>query len=450
MTTGRSGRTFERVLERLRSKGLGTQLLRGGAASLLLKAGNAAFTLGVAAALARALGPEGYGIYAFVFSILTILSIPAQGGIPKLIVREVAKYQVREEWGLMRGVLRRANQTVFALSLLLVAGSIVVVSFFRPAVLSDTHVLTFGWGLLLVPLIALGNVRGATLRGLRQVVRGQLPEMFVRPGLLFLLAVIAAVAFTIGPQHAMALHVGAAAAAFLVGVVMLRRAIPAEVRAAEPRYETRAWAASVIPFALLATAALANQQTDVLMLGLLSTNANVGLYKMAVQASGLVPFALQAMNMVIAPHITRLYHQNDQARLQRMITTSARLILLAALPAALLLIFFGEPILGLLAGAEYRSAHVALAILCVGQLVNAALGPVGLLLNMTGHERDTLLGFAIAAACNITLNLILIPRAGIEGAAAAGAISMTVWNVILYVHVRRKLQLRTSAFGALL
>ena len=40
---------------------------------------------------------------------------------------------------------------------------------------------------------------------------------------------------------------------------------------------------------------------------------------------------------------------------------------------------------------------------------------------------------------NIILNLVLVPRFGIVGAALATTISMVVWNVLLVIAVRKKL-----------
>ena len=68
---------------------------------------------------------------------------------------------------------------------------------------------------------------------------------------------------------------------------------------------------------------------------------------------------------------------------------------------------------------------------------------------MTGHERDTATGVGIAAAVNVTLNVLLIPLWGIEGAAIATAISLMTWNILLAVWVYRRLGIYTTAAGSL-
>jgi O-antigen/teichoic acid export membrane protein len=97
-------------------------------------------------------------------------------------------------------------------------------------------------------------------------------------------------------------------------------------------------------------------------------------------------------------------------------------------------------------GAEYESAYVPLVILCVGQLVNASMGSVGALLNMTGHERDTTKSILVAAVVNVALNLSLVPHWGIIGAAVATASTLTVWNLIMWHKVRARIGIEPSLF----
>ena len=63
--------------------------------------------------------------------------------------------------------------------------------------------------------------------------------------------------------------------------------------------------------------------------------------------------------------------------------------MISSLPVAAVLVFFGGSILEFVVGGSYRPAEVGLAILCIAELANVATGPVRLILDMTGHERDT-------------------------------------------------------------
>ena len=435
---------FSQLGRFLREDSLKSTLIRGVMGSAGLKAAYALLTLAIAILLARALGAEGYGVYAFAFSLISLLAVPAQVGLPQLLVREIAKYRHQENWGRLRGLLRRSNQIAVGLSLALAAaaaGGAFVLSMRASPIQIDT----FLWALPLIPLIALGNLRGAALQGLKRVVQGQLPEAVLRPGFLLVLAGAAWLFGTLTPPSAMALHALAAGLAFAIGAALLQRHRPAQSVIAVPEYETRAWLRSMVPLSLLTGMMIINSQADIVMLGLFTTSEEVGIYRAASQGAALVVFFLTAVNMVIAPYISQLYTAGEMERLQRLATASARGILLAALPVVLAFILFGEKVLTIAFGAEYAPGYLPLAILSAGQLVNAAAGSVGLLLNMSGHERDTARGVAVATVSNVVLNLILIPRFGMTGAAIATAVTLVIWNTLLCRQVWVRMGIQSTA-----
>lgn len=426
------------------------QLVRGGLGSLLVKATSAGAGLFITIVLARALGPEGYGLYAYVLSLVSLLSVPAQAGLPVLVVRETAKARATESWGSLRG-LWRWSSAVAGVSALVLASVALAIGWAIRDALSREQLLTFALGLVLVPLATLGDLRGAALRGLQRVVLGQVPEFVLRPGLLLtslllFQALVPARALT--PVLAMGLHIVAAGASFAVGATILFRARP-EALKAHPRavYDTRSWLRSVLPLALVSSLILINQHTDIVMLGVLGSEAEVGIYRLSVSASSAVAFGLQAISMVVAPQFAALHAAGRYDELQRVVRQSARMILALATPAAILLAAFGRPLLAWLAGVEFASGSAPLTILVLGQVINAAMGSVGALLNMTGHERDTARGVAVAAAVNVALNAALIPLWGMVGAATATAASMATWNFLLWRAVKERLNIESMAFS---
>lgn len=398
-----------------------------------------------AIALARILGAEGYGIYAYAGSIVMLLSVPSELGLPRLVVREVAANRALARWGYVRGLLQRAMQAIVLFSV----GIIALAALVGPMLSQRIEALdwtTFAWALLLVPLGSLSALRGSALRGLHHIVTGQLPGALLRPIVFLLLISIALWAMgPIEPYQAMMLSVISAIAAFAVGSWLLWRALPSEVYRARPVYETKRWMASALPFGLLAGITLINSQTDIIMLGLFSSASDVGIYRVATQGAMLVSFALMTINTVLSPNIASLHASGDWDGLQRLITTSARATIMMSAPVALTLIILGRDILATVFGSEYSTGALALAVLCIGQLINVGFGPVGNILNMTGHERDSVVGVGIGAASNVILNLILIPRWGIEGAAIASAVSILIWNSWLTIVLYRRTGLLSVA-----
>ena len=156
---------------------------------------------------------------------------------------------------------------------------------------------------------------------------------------------------------------------------------------------------------------------------------------------------LNALNMVIAPFAARLEAQGERQKLQKLVRRTAQAALACALPAVVLFAVVGDWLLVTLFGSEFATAYWPLLILAIGQLANAAFGATGLLLNMTGFQRDVTRMTALAAGLNVMLNLALISFFGVLGAAGATAVSMLLLNIGLWGAVRRRLGVSSSAFG---
>ena len=419
-------------------------LWRGGLGSLGVKAAQAVLAFAVAVTLARLLGPEGYGVYAFALAVLMIIALPAQVGLPHLVVRETAKAQADGDWGLMRGLWRWSNWAVVLVSGLALAVVVAVLWLTDPSPRRETLII----GAALIPLVALASLRAASLRGLRRVVLGQLPESVIRP-FAMLAIVLGATVSGLGarlsePQTVMAAYVAAAVTAFVVGSAMLHRFRPAEMAGAAPRTEPAEWRRAVLPLAMIAGLQLVNNQADIIVLGIFRSDEEVGIYRAVFQMALLVVFGLQAMNQMLQPHFARLYCQGDMARLQRLVTISARAILALALPPVLAFVVFGGELLAWIFGDAYRAGATALAILAVGQLGKALWGYGGNLLTMCGFEKDAFHSAAAAMVLNIVLNFLLIPPYGSVGAALATSTTLITWHVILMVQVWRRTGLKNE------
>jgi O-antigen/teichoic acid export membrane protein len=435
-------------LEKLGDRSL--DLVKGTAGSLAVKVSSIAIGVITSMTLARMLGAGGFGVYAYALAMVSLLGVPALLGLPQLLVRNIAAYQTQSAWGLTRGLLRRANQAVLLASIGLLFLTAVIGRSLARHFEPETEV-TLYLSLVILPLAALTATRQAALWGFRHVVAGQVPDLLLRP--LFFLALVAAANLFVdkgfSPAWAMSMQVIASATALFVAGGLLTRKLPQVVCEARATYKTRSWAYSALPLLVISGLHVVNSHADILILGALKGPEAAGVYRVAARGAELVVLVLAAVNVTLQPTIAGLYASRDMARLQRVITASARGVLLFSLPVGLVLILFGERLLPIFFGQEFTRGATALSILSAGQLVNAAMGSVGVLLNMTGHERDTAMGVGIAAVANIALNALLIPPLGIAGAAAATTASLIIWNILLAVRAYQRTGIHTTALGRL-
>ena len=425
-------------------------LARDAVGSFALNVLNVATTLLTTILLARLLGVTDFGTFSFVIATVTLLGVPAMFGADRLLTREAAVYSGRSAFALAKGVLLRINQVVAVVSVALGIGAALVAWIVTGGQLTPT-LIAFWLGLASLPFLAVGRVVQGGLMGLRHVLLAQSAEFLVRPATLLGLVLISSIA--VGPRMqaplAVLLNGVSLAVACILSIVLLIRKMPIEMRLARPLYETRTWLMAALGLGLLSGAAIVNSQVGVVLLGTLSGPDDAGLYAVAQRGALLVAFPLAAVNAAIGPVAARLWTSRARDRLQRLVTLSARGILLASAPLAIAFIFFGRDILLLFFGSEFAVADGALAILAVGQLANAATGTVATLLVMTGNQKQAGLGIIFGSVLNIVLALLLIPGLGTAGAAISAAVSLAVSNVILVAVTYRQLRIHSTALGAM-
>lgn len=423
-----------------------SKLVRDTGWTFALKILSRALGLGVALVLARALGAEGYGIYAFAYALVTLLALPAQAGLPALLIRETARGMTSGRPGLVKGVWAWSGQVAGIISVVLLVGAGLYL-----LVSSDGGLgvegLTLLWAFLLVPILAFGYLRGAALQGLNRMVAGQLPELLLRPILfLALIGGAALVSRSVTASDAMAMHLLSAGAAFALGAWLLWRYTPTAIREAPPHKEPRAWLASLFPLALVSGVATLQSQADILVLGIFEPADQVGIYRVAVQLALLATFGLEVVNIVVTPRFARMSEDGDVKGLQRLAAGTARFVLALSGSVVLFFVAFGRSAIDFLFGAEFVSAYQPLVILFGGHVIIAAAGPAGRLLMMAGYERDVARAGGVSAIVNLALNFALIPQFGMSGAAIAMAVALSLQSIWQWWAARRRLGIDSLAF----
>lgn len=180
---------------------------------------------------------------------------------------------------------------------------------------------------------------------------------------------------------------------------------------------------------------------DIIMLGMLSTKENVGIYQIIVQITSVVSLLLIIFTTVFAPKISQLYHENDIESIKRLYVKASRILSSSGLIFTIVLIILSGFILGIF-GEEIVAGKEALIYLAIGQFVNIAVGSVWTMMAMTGKPKLQLYANLLAFIINITLNLLLIPTFGIEGAAFASMITQIITNSLGYIAVSKRFNIK--------
>ena len=395
--------------------------------------------------MARLLGVGAFGIYALVIAWTTLLSTPAMLGFERLLVRELAGHESRDDWPAIRGMLRLAQRVTLTLAILLGAGLALI-----GVLLGDPDGLgapvAFIAGAAIVPLTVLVNLRQSALQGLHRVALSFVPETLVRPGLLVLLAG-GALVVGLAPQAALVgvgVMVAATAVAAVVSIVLLRRFLGE--RRHGPATAPRDWLRPALTLAYLATIAALAGQADLVLVGLLRSPEEAGAYAVAVRGSIIVGIPLIVINFdrraglrapldaqgAAAPPADGDAERQDRAGADGATGGGLRAVRVVV-PGAV------RP--GL------RGRRGAAGDPSVGRILATALGPTGILLAMTGQERPAAVAVTAGATMEIVMVLLLLPSFGLSGAAVGSAAALVAGNASQAAIVRRRLGLGATALG---
>jgi O-antigen/teichoic acid export membrane protein len=390
---------------------------------------------------ARYLGPEQFGLYSFALAIIAMATLPVIAGLPNLLVREVAHFQLEGKWGFLAGVINWSRVYVLVLSLIIIICMYLALYFD----LFNTNVSKLLWvALLLIPLRGLLTQQGAILNGFRQPVLAQLPLQIFAPTLTLIILcfyIFSGVALT--GSKLINITILASLFALFVSAILLKKTINASAIKCVPKYTIKKWHASLLPFSLMAFIVTFNTELASVLLGWLVDNESVAYFKVAMTAVALIALGLSSVNAVIMPNVARLYKKGDLKATQALLTKSVRLSALVSLPIIFTLIIFGESAIGLLFGEDYLQAYPILVILCFGQLVSVLMGSVGLVLNMTGNERSSLKSLVLTFFLNVVLLATLVPIYGVNGAALSVTLSLVFLNVLMLTDVWKIAKLQT-------
>ncbi len=179
---------------------------------------------------------------------------------------------------------------------------------------------------------------------------------------------------------------------------------------------------------------------DTLMLGIFRTEAEVGIYNIAFRISMFLTLSYVAITAIAAPEFATYNSKSDRDGLQNAIGKANRLIFWTTFPAALAIILFSTPILGVF-GNEFSEGSIALLLLITGRFFFSLSGSRGIILAMIGKQNvDQYISMTIVVI-DIILNLIFIPLWGINGAAFSTMVTTIIWTIITVVYLRKAMKI---------
>ena len=391
--------------------------------------------------LARTLGAEGLGLYALGMTILSFFGVFNALGLPVAASRFVAEYSSKREFSrlgefLRGGLLALCGGNLVLASVLLILGPWIAVRFYHAPSLRSY----FGFFAILMIVGVLNTFLGQIMAGFRDIGRRVLIVQFTGTPLNMVVAVVLITA-GFGLRGYLAAQVASSLLILVLLSISIWKKIPRAARKIGGAvclqkevfaFSAAAFGIEIVHFALA--------QSDKIVLGHYLKASDVGVYAVAMAIVSIVPMVLQSVNQIFGPTIAELYSDRNLVLLRQLYIALTKWVVVLTLPLALTIIVFARSFISLF-GSGFGAGTGVLVIVVLGELVNCGVGSVGLLLLMSGHQKQLVKIESVSAASLVILSWLLVPRFGITGAAIGVAISLAFTNLWGLAEVKKRLGL---------
>ena len=165
---------------------------------------------------------------------------------------------------------------------------------------------------------------------------------------------------------------------------------------------------------------------DLYLVGLFLGESPAGIYGMARQVRTPIRQVRQSFDGLLTPIVSRTLSLAGPVRTGQATASATRLILAIQLPMLIALVAIGQPLLHWI-GPEFAAGYLAMLLLAAAEAIQGAWGVSDLIL-LYRRPAYILWLTAIGAAVNVAACVALVPRFGVEGAAAAALIAYVAAN----------------------
>ena len=195
----------------------------------------------------------------------------------------------------------------------------------------------------------------------------------------------------------------------------------------------------VLVFFAMACATTVYTNLDVLMLGFMRSEADVGIYNASVRVKSLLVSVITSLGTVMLPRAAYYVHRGRMEDFQSMSRKALRFVFLAAAPCMVFFFLFARPAIGLLSGPDFLPAVRPMRVLMPTLLLIGVTNILGIeIMVPTDRERYVLYSVVAGALIDLILNAVLIPIYSATGAAVSTLIAEAAVLLIQLWFLRRE------------
>ncbi|MBS1657780.1 MAG: flippase [Bacteroidetes bacterium] len=427
------------------------EIVRGGVSAFTTRLIGMGFSYLFAVLVARMYGAAGTGMYNLSQSLMNFLASITKLGSDTLMTRYGAQYNAQKKFGWIKDLYNKSLLVsvplaiIFSIAVYFLAPWIAQEVFKKddPEVARAFRIATVA----LLP-VTIFNISNGGLRGLKQI---QIYSLLQNVSNFLFGCIIITVLFFVSDDLLVPVITYVSfitITGLLAGYFFLKYSNYGSTKVEEGLdFNEKFWIGFSLFVASLAS--LVRGYADTFILGRYATIADVGVYRTAFKVATIARIALTAFLVPAAPKFAELFSQGKMKELGQSAQFATKIIFWCSAPILAGVIILSPFIMGIF-GKEFLAGTEALIILSIGQFINAATGPVSNILMMTGRQklnRNLMVGTTILA---IILDLILIPRFGIVGAACVNTFGVILMNMIPFFLIKKYYGFYTLDFRELM
>ena len=426
------------IVQRGQESGDARTLAMGASVSLTGAMAARALNMVTQVLMARSLGAAQFGLYAIGWTLVRVLGTIGTLGLEAGIIYLGANYQ-RNSPSKFKGAVMQSIMIPFFFGTLMgavvwfAAPTLAQYVFHKPDASSVIRAFIPAF-----PLFAVCFVAGGITRLSQRMQYSVYSSIGQAAFVLLLLSIL--LIFEWGLFGAIVATVSGFAVGSLISIWYVSRLFPTVfTREIQPQWvgaELLAYSASVM---LAGVAYNTLMFVDRLFVASFRTSAETGIYQAASQLSILFGILLGAFHGMFRPMVADIYARGDKRRLAELYRVCSKWTLYSSVPVFLVILYAPGYLIELVYGRAYERAATPLLILSVGQIFMVVTAGSHTMLVMTGRQRTFVsISFATLVLA-LFLNLVLVPRFGLDGAATAAAVSNLFLNSAAVAAVRRDL-----------
>ena len=401
------------------------------------------------ALLARWVGPEYLGIYSMANAIMLISEVLSKMGMETGVMRFVSRLDPERDNDKISEIIASAIKmcalfSLFFMIVLISCSSYIVSNILSEQSLMVSVLIVFA---ISIPFNASTLVAAAATQGYKKLKYKSIVTQFINPTILLVSMIICY--WFISAESALMFPMLITG---IVGCIAMFQPLKylsgirrQQIIKTKFNYDLLKFS---YPFMFVIILQTFMHWMDILMLGYFTNASTVGLYHPAARTAGLLQALLMSFISIYAPMISQFHSEKNILKMNQTYKMVSRWLLVFSIPISIMFILFPENILSLF-GKEYISSSNVLIILTIATLLQAIFGAASPTLGMSGFTRLILINTSIAFILNLGLNYTLIPLYGINGAAYATLITLTIIGCIRVAQVRIFLKMNLFSFKML-